>query len=134
LIFHHWLIFHNWLISWKYLQTTVQYNVTGTLSPPGQCQNNEYMFIYARIQLYITLSQTDLNQGVLFSTNHHILKGTVAWDWDGLKVILDRSVLGEEPLMVFKSLNAPLNFMVGKRKNKKRAAEHKKNFHSSFNF
>ncbi len=32
-----------------------------------------------------------------------LFKGTVAWDWDGLKVIiLDRSVLEEEPLVVFK--------------------------------
>ncbi len=31
------------------------------------------------------------------------IKGTVAWDWDGLKVIiLDGSVLEEEPLVVFK--------------------------------
>jgi hypothetical protein len=30
------------------------------------------------------------------------LKGTVAWDWDGLKMIkLDRSALGLEPLVVF---------------------------------
>jgi hypothetical protein len=34
-----------------------------------------------------------------------VFKGTVAWDWDGLKVIiLDGSVLREEPLVVYKIL------------------------------
>ncbi len=40
-----------------------------------------------------------------------IFKGTAAWDLDWLKVmLLDRSILGEEPLMVFKILKWSFDF------------------------
>ncbi len=40
-----------------------------------------------------------------------VVKGTVAWDLDWLKVmLLDRSVPGEEPLVAFKILKCSFNF------------------------
>jgi hypothetical protein len=41
----------------------------------------------------------------------YVFKETVAWDWDGLKVIiLDRSPLVEEPLVVFKIFKCSFEF------------------------
>ncbi len=40
-----------------------------------------------------------------------ILKGAVAWDWDRLEfMLLEKSVLGKEPLVVFKIVKFSFDF------------------------